>query len=155
LTDTMERLAEETFAHLDDIGGGSMLEGCIRGIEDNWFQGCIADSAYELERKQNEGRRIVVGVNAFTEGNDSDDIELLQITHEDEARQLKRLELIRHVRNTEAVEGALTRLADEAADPERNLMPALIDAVSAYATLGEVMGTLGGVFGRHIETPTI
>jgi methylmalonyl-CoA mutase, N-terminal domain len=155
LTDTMERLAEEIFAHLDDVGGGSMLEGCIRGIEDNWFQGRIADSAYELERKQNEGRRVVVGVNAFTEGNDEDEIDLLQITHEDEARQLKRLELIRHVRNSDAVSVALRRLATEAADPEINLMPALIDAVSTYATLGEVMGTLADVFGRHVETPTI
>jgi methylmalonyl-CoA mutase, N-terminal domain len=155
LTDTMERLAGEIFDHLDEIGGGSMLEGCIRGIEDNWFQGRIADSAYELERKQNEGRRIVVGVNAFTEGNDEDEIDLLQITHEDEARQLKRLELIRHVRNGDAVAAALGRLASEATDPEVNLMPALIDAVSTYATLGEVMATLGGVFGRHIEVPTI
>jgi methylmalonyl-CoA mutase N-terminal domain/subunit len=155
LTDTMERLAGEIFEHLDEIGGGSMLEGCIRGIEDNWFQGRIADSAYELERKQNEGRRIVVGVNAFTEGNDEDPIDLLQITHEDEARQLKRLELIRHVRNGEAVAAALERLAKEAADPEVNLMPALIDAVATYATLGEVMATLGGVFGRHVEVPTI
>ena len=105
-----------------------MLEGCIRGIEDNWFQGRIADSAYELERKFNEGRRIVVGVNAFTEGNDDDEIELLQITHEDEARQLKRLEQIRHERNADAVDAALARLANEAADPEINLMPALIDA---------------------------
>jgi methylmalonyl-CoA mutase N-terminal domain/subunit len=155
LTDTMERLAEEIFAHVDDLGGGSMLEGCIRGIEDNWFQGRIADSAYELERKQNAGRRTVVGVNAFTEGNDDDEIDLLQITHEDEARQLKRLELVRHVRDSNAVDAALARLADEAADPERNLMPALIDAVSTYATLGEVMATLGSVFGRHVETPTI
>ena len=53
LTDTMEGLAEEIFAHLDEVGGGSMLEGCIRGIEDNWFQRRIADSAYELERKLN------------------------------------------------------------------------------------------------------
>ena len=155
LTDTMERLAEEIFAHLDDIGDGSMLEGCIRGIEDNWFQGRIADSAYELERAQNEGRRIIVGVNAFTEGNEDDEIELLQITHEDEARQLKRLELIRHVRNADAVHAALGRLAKEAADPDINLMPALIDAVSTYATLGEVMATLGDVFGRHVEVPTI
>ena len=155
LTDTMERLAEEIFAHLDDIGGGSMLEGCIRGIEDNWFQGRIADSAYTLERNFNEGRRIVVGVNAFTEGNDEEPIDLLQITHEDEARQLKRLELIRHVRNGEAVQAALGRLAEQAADPEVNLMPALIDAVSTYATLGEVMATLGDVFGRHVEVPTI
>jgi methylmalonyl-CoA mutase N-terminal domain/subunit len=155
LTDTMERLAGEIFDHLDEIGGGSMLEGCIRGIEDNWFQGRIADSAYELERKQNEGRRIVVGVNAFTEGNDEDEIDLLQITHEDEARQLKRLELIRHVRNSDAVAAALERLAADAADPEVNLMPSLIDAVSTYATLGEVMATLGTVFGRHTEVPTI
>jgi methylmalonyl-CoA mutase N-terminal domain/subunit len=155
LTHTMERLAEEIFAHLDEVGDGSMLEGCIRGIEDNWFQRRIADSAYELERKLNEGRRVVVGVTAFTEGNDTDAIELLQITHEDEARQLKRLELIRHVRNSEAVEAALDRLAKEAADPEVNLMPALIDAVSTYATLGEVMAALGNVFGRHVEVPTI
>jgi methylmalonyl-CoA mutase, N-terminal domain len=155
LTDTMERLAEEIFAHLDEIGDGSMLEGCIQGIEDNWFQGRIADSAYTLERNFNDGRRIVVGVNAFTEGSDDDVIELLQITHEDEARQLKRLELIRHVRNADAVAAALSRLATEAADPEVNLMPALIDAVSTYATLGEVMATLGDVFGRHVEVPTI
>ena len=94
-----------------------MLEGCIRGIEDNWFQGRIADSAYELERAQNEGRRIVVGVNAFTEGNDEDQIELLQITNEDEARQLKRLELIRHVRNGDAVAAALDRLATRGRRP--------------------------------------
>ena len=64
-------------------------------------------------------------------------------------------ELIRHVRNSEAVEAALDRLAKEAADPEVNLMPALIDAVSTYATLGEVMAALGNVFGRHVEVPTI
>ena len=55
LTDEMEQRAEELFAHLDEIGSGSMLEGCIQGIEDNWFQGRIADSAYELERAFNEG----------------------------------------------------------------------------------------------------
>ena len=72
LTDEMERQAEEIFAHLDELGDGSMLEGVIQGIEENWFQGQIADSAYELERKFNAGRRIVVGVNRFTEGNDED-----------------------------------------------------------------------------------
>jgi len=155
LTDELERQATAIFDHLDDIGGGSMLEGCIRGIEDNWFQGRIADSAYELERKQNEGRRIVVGVNAFTDGNGDDPIELLQITHEDEARQIKRLEQVRHERNAAAVDAALGRLATEAADPEINLMPALIDAATTYATLGEMMAALGTVFGRHVEVPTI
>jgi methylmalonyl-CoA mutase N-terminal domain/subunit len=155
LTDTLEAMAEEIFAHLDDLGSGSLLEGCINGIEDNWFQGRIADSAYTLERKLNERRRVVVGVNAFTEGNDDVQLDLLEITNEDEARQLKRLELIRHVRNGDAVTVALDELARQAADPEVNLMPALIDAVSTYATLGDVMGTLAEVFGRHVETPTI
>ncbi|MFW2334848.1 acyl-CoA mutase large subunit family protein, partial [Ilumatobacter sp.] len=64
LTNEMERQAEDLFAHLDELGDGSMLEGAIKGIEENWFQGKISDSAYELERKLNAGRRITVGVNA-------------------------------------------------------------------------------------------
>ncbi len=155
LTDEVERQAEEIFAHLERLGGGSMLEGVITGIEENWFQGRIADSAYELERKFNRGERIVVGVNRFTEGNDDDSLDILSITNEDEARQLKRLDIIKADRNQAAVDDALARLATEAADPEVNLMPALIDAVATYATLGEVMGTMGKVFGRHVEVPTI
>jgi methylmalonyl-CoA mutase N-terminal domain/subunit len=155
LTDEMERQAEELFAHLDELGDGSMLEGCIRGIDDNWFQGRIADSAFELERKFNTGQRIVVGVNRFTEGNQDATMDLLEITNEDEQRQLKRLDVVRHDRNGPAVTQVLARLAAEAADPEINLMPTLIDAAGAYATLGEIMATMGTVFGRHIEVPTI
>src|SRR4051812_21927134 len=135
LTDEMERQAEELFAHLDEIGSGSMLEGVIAGIEDNWFQGKIADSAYELERAFNEGRRTIVGVSGYTEGNDDDGLEILQITNEDEARQLKRLDQVRHDRDQAGVDSALAALREAAADPERNLMPVLIDAVNAYATL--------------------
>src|SRR4051812_43731071 len=155
LTDEIERQAEELFAYLDQLGDGSMLEGAIKGIEENWFQGRIADSAYDLERRFNSGRRLVVGVNAFTEGSDDDQIPLLQITNEDETRQLKRLEQVRHSRDQTAVDAALARVRAEASDPEVNLMPALIDAVSAYATLGEIMASLESVFGRHIEVPTI
>ena len=155
LTDEMERQAEAIFAELDELGEGSMLEGCIRGIDDNWFQRRIADSAYELERKFNTGQRIVVGVNRFTEGSDDDQIDLLEITNEDEARQLKRLDTVRHDRDPEQVRTALARLAEQAADPEINLMPALIVASTAYATLGEMMDTMGTVFGRHVEVPTI
>jgi methylmalonyl-CoA mutase N-terminal domain/subunit len=155
LTDEMERQAEELFAYLDEIGGGSMLEGCIKGIEDNWFQGRIADSAYDLERKLNAGQRIVVGVTRFTEGNGDDEMELLEITNEDEARQLKRLDGVRHDRNQAAVDEVLARLATEAADPEINLMPTLIEASRTYVTLGEMMNTMAGVFGRHVEVPTI
>jgi len=155
LTDEMERRAEEIFAYLDEIGSGSILEGCIRGIEENWFQGRIADSAYELERKFNADQRIIVGVNRFTEGNEESNLEILQITNEDEARQLKRLDNVKHQRNHAAVDAVLSKLATEAADPEINLMPTLIEASHTYATLGEIMGTLAGVFGRHVEVPTI
>ena len=98
LTDEIERQAEEIFAYLDEIGDGSMLEGVIAGIDDNWFQRRIGDSAYDLERSFNSGERIVVGVNAYTEGND-DELELLRITNEDETRQRKRLDAVRADRN--------------------------------------------------------
>jgi methylmalonyl-CoA mutase N-terminal domain/subunit len=155
LTDEMELEAEVLFAQIAKMGEGSMLEGCIRGIEENWFQGRIADSAYELERSFNAGQRIVVGVNDFTEGNDEDELATLRITNEDERKQLHRLEKVRHDRDSDAVRAALTRLASEAADPTINLMPALIAAASAFATIGEMMSALEGVFGRHVEVPTL
>jgi methylmalonyl-CoA mutase N-terminal domain/subunit len=155
LTDVMERHAEELFSIIDEMGAGSMLEGCIKGIEENWFQGKIADSAYDIERRFNSGRRIIVGVNDYLEGNDEDQIPLLRITNEDEVRQLKRLDQVRSDRNPIAVESAIARLRNEAADPEINLMPALVDAANSYVTLGEMMSAMGGVFGRHIEVPTI
>ena len=68
-------------------------------------------------------------MNRFTEGNDDDPIRLLQITNEDEARQLKRLDAVRHDRDQAAVDAALDKVRREAADPEVNLMPTLIDAV--------------------------
>src|SRR4051795_2174999 len=70
LTDELERRAEELFAEIERRGDGSMLDGAIRGCEEGWYQGEIADSAYELERKLNAGRDVIVGVNAFLEGND-------------------------------------------------------------------------------------
>ncbi len=155
LTDEVERQAEEIFAHLDALGDGSMLEGAIKGIEENWFQGRISDSAYDLERRMNAGQRITVGVNAFTEGNEEAQIQLLRITNEDEQRQRKRLDAVRADRNSRQVEEVLERLRVEAADPEINLMPTLIDAANAYVSIGEMMGTMAGVFGRHVEVPSI
>jgi methylmalonyl-CoA mutase N-terminal domain/subunit len=155
LTDEMERRAEELFAEIAEFGQGSMLDGCIKGIEDNWFQSRIADSAYELERKFNSGERIIVGVSHFLEGNDDEEIELLRITNEDEKKQRSRLENVRASRNTAAVSQALSELESQASDPEINLMPALIQASNAQATVGEMMRSMGTVFGRHIEVPTI
>ena len=155
LTNEMERRAETIFATLDEFGSGSMLDGVIAGIDDNWFQGAIADSAYELERKFNTGERIIVGVSGFTDGNDDDDLDILRISNEDETRQRKRLDNIRHTRDSVAVDAALTKLRTQAADPDINLMPTLIEASQAYATLGEMMNTMADIFGRHTETPVI
>ena len=155
LTDEMERQAEEIFATLNDMGKGSMLEGVIRGIEDNWFQRRIGDSAYDLEIKLGKNQRVVVGVNRFTEGNEEDEIETLEITGADEERQLKRLDLIRAQRDPEQVAAALAKLVEQASDDSVNLMPALVEAALAYASLGEIMAALESVFGRHIETPSI
>ena len=155
LTDEMERLAEETFSYLDDLGHGSMLEGVLQGIEEGWFQNEVADAAYRFDRALNSGRRVFVGANAFTEGNDEDPIEVLKITDEDERRQVKRLAEVRSRRDGDAVERSLASLAAAAADPEVNLMPPLLDAVRTYATLGEIMDRLARVFGRHVEQPSI
>ncbi|MFN8040330.1 MAG: methylmalonyl-CoA mutase family protein [Acidimicrobiales bacterium] len=155
LTDEIERQAEELFARVLDLGGGSMLEGTYAGIDEGWFQGEIADSSYELERRLLDGRRVVVGVNAYTEGNDEDRLEILRITAEQEQAQVKRLGEVKADRDAEAVRTALDRVRADAADPEVNLMPTLIDAVRTYATEGEVMGALAEVFGTYVETPVI
>ena len=155
LTDEMERQAEAIFDRILEMGSGSMLEGCITGIEENWFQGRIADSAYELERKFNRGERTVVGVNRFLEGNDEADLDTLRISGDDEIKQRNRLEQVRRDRNDDEVRACLINLSSLAADPEINLMPALIDASRHYVTEGEMMDALAGVFGRHVEKASI
>ncbi|MCL4291973.1 MAG: methylmalonyl-CoA mutase [Acidimicrobiia bacterium] len=151
LTGEMERRAEEVFAHLDRLGDGSMLEGVLAGIEENWFQAEIAQSAYELERKLSDGRHLKVGVNAHTEGNEDDPPETLAIGPEYEDKQLARLAQVRADRSSAGVEAVLVRVRADAADPAVNLMPVILDAVRAYATVGEIMDALASVFGRHRE----
>ena len=91
LTDEIERQAEAVFARLDEWGEGSILDGVLHGIETNWFQGEIADAAYLFQRKVASGRRVVVGVNAFTEGNEEPAPPTLQIGPEVDEAQRKRL----------------------------------------------------------------
>ena len=150
MTDEMERQAEAIFAHVGELGDGSMLEGAYAGIDNGYFQGEIADAAYRFEREVNAGRRIVVGVNDFTEGDDSDN-ETLYIEAEVEEYQLKRLGDVKQKRNAEAVSAALANLVAVASTPDQNTMPAFIDAVKAYATEGEIVDALEGVYGIYTE----
>ena len=155
LTDRLEAEAEALFERIAELGDGSMLEGCIVGCEEGWFQGRIADSAYELERKLNDGRHVVVGVNACFEGNEEPPPPILKIGPEVEDLQRKRLATVRAERDEEAVERALGRLGADAAEPEVNLMAALLDAARAYATIGEITAALAEVFGRYVEPARI
>jgi methylmalonyl-CoA mutase N-terminal domain/subunit len=155
LTDEMERQAEEIFSHIDAEGEGSMLEGVIRLIEASWFQGEIADSAFRFQQKVSSGRRLVVGVNAFFEGNEEPPPPILKIGREVEELQLKRLAEVRSRRFEDGLRSALAAVEDSASDPTANLMPPILDAVRAYATVGEVMNALANVFGRWREDPVV
>ena len=151
MTDEMERQAEEIFAHLDDLGSGSILEGTFAGIENGYFVGEIADAAYRFEREVNSGQRIIVGVNDFTEGDNPEDRNLLRIGAETEEYQLKRLQNVKTDRNQDQVDEALTAITETASDPTRNLMPTIIDAVKTYATEEEIANAMEKVFGTYVE----
>ena len=151
MTDEMERQAEEIFAHLDDLGNGSILEGTYVGIENGYFVGEIADAAYRFEREVNAGRRIIVGVNAFTEGDDPADRNLLRIGSETEEYQLKRLADVKMRRNDDAVRDSLAAITAAANEPTANLMPPIIDAVKTYATEEEIVMAMEEVFGTYVE----
>ncbi len=155
LTDEMERQAEAYFAHVEDLGDGSMLEGALVAIEQGWYQGEIAQAAYDAERKLNDGRHVKVGVNAHLEGNEEPPPDILEIGRECEEQQLKRLATVKADRDADAVDRALARLRADAADPEVNTVPALLDCARAYATVGETMDALAEVFGRYRETPVL
>jgi methylmalonyl-CoA mutase N-terminal domain/subunit len=155
MTDEMERRAEDVFAHLEDLGDGSILEGVYAGIDSGWFMGEIAESAYRFEREVDTGDRIVVGVNAFTEGDRAGGADLLRIGQDTEDLQRKRLAEVKQARDDAAVRTALDRVVTDAADPTVNLMPALIGAVDNRVTGGEIVEALEGVFGTYTETAVV
>jgi methylmalonyl-CoA mutase, N-terminal domain len=154
ITDEVERRAEEVFAHLDELGNGSMLEGVLAAIDDGYFVGEIADAAYRYERELAAGRRQVVGVTTGVDGDDARP-SLLQIGGDTEVRQRERLARVRQERDDAAVRRTLAVVAADAADPGTNLMPAILDAVRAHATEGEVCGALASVFGLYVEQAVV
>ncbi|MGC8480717.1 MAG: acyl-CoA mutase large subunit family protein [Acidimicrobiales bacterium] len=150
LTDRIEAEAEAIFATLDELGQGSILEGVFGGIDNGYFIDAIGESAYSFEKKVSSGRRVVVGVNEFVLA-EEEPIEILQISREVEDRQVESVRNLRASRNAERVHESLTSLMKAASRPDENLMPSLIEAARAEATVGEVMETLAEVFGRYRE----
>ena len=154
MTDEMERQATAILEHVLELGDGSMLEGVYRGIGNGYFVGEIADSAYRFEREVNDGTRIIVGVNAFTDGDDGQR-DLLRVDPSTEKLQLRRLADVKQSRDTDAVNRCLGAVRAAAESPDANLMPVVIDAVKSYASEGEICDTLAEVFGRYREPATI
>jgi len=149
LTDDIEEAAEEIFAAIDRMGSGSMLAGVLRGIEEGWFQGRLSDSAYEFEKKVTSGERGIVGVNRYVK-EDEDDIQILRISEEIESAQRRVLSDLRSQRDQAAVSAALAALEDGAAGTA-NLMELIVAAARVRATEGEIVATLGEVFGGYRE----
>jgi methylmalonyl-CoA mutase N-terminal domain/subunit len=145
LTDRLEQEAYDYFRKIDELGG--MVQAVKRGYP----QREIADAAFELQSEIEAARRIVVGVNAYTEG-DADETPILRIDPAVEQRQIDRLRAFRAHRDGTAAEGALVELK-AAADTERNLMPLLLAAARAHATEGEIIDALQQVWGSYREVP--
>ena len=149
----MERQVEAVFAQIAQLGSGSMLDGVVEGIERGWFQAEIANASYDFQQRMERGEWLLVGVSGFTEGDDEAP-PTLYIDPAVETRQLARLHQVKAERRDDAVAAALARLRRDAADPTVNLFPALLDAVSGYATVGEITHTLELVFGTWTERAT-
>jgi methylmalonyl-CoA mutase, N-terminal domain len=148
LTNELERQAIEYFKKIEEVGG------VICGIEKGFFMKEIADAAYEFQKKLDTGDRIFVGLNAFREEAPGSKIEILKIGLEYEERQRKRLTALKARRNNEVVANTLINLK-ETIKNNKNTMPALIDAVDAYATLGEICDTLREVWGAYRESAVL
>jgi methylmalonyl-CoA mutase N-terminal domain/subunit len=154
LTDELERAAEEIFTHIETAGAGSMLDGAFACIEDGWFLAEIADAAYRFQTKVARGEWIQVGVNGYTDGDDTAP-STLYIDPAVETQQLAALAALKQARDDDAVRRALARLVADAEDPTVNVMPALIDAARAQVTVGESMRALESVFGIWYERSVV
>jgi methylmalonyl-CoA mutase N-terminal domain/subunit len=146
LTDRMEEAAYEYFAKIDELGG------MVEAIKMGYPQREIADAAFRYQQEVESGERKVVGVNAYTEGDDRD-TPILRIDPRFEAEQVHRVRALRERRDPAPVKAALERLENAARDPEHNLMALLLDCARADATEGEMVQTLQRVFGTYTETP--
>ncbi len=141
MTSEMEDRVNKILQEIDEIGG------VIPAIETGYFQKRIADSSYQYEQALVNREKIVIGVNAIRT-NEKPAIPILQMDPAGEQRQRRRLASLRASRDFDNWDESMTRL-EAAAREDRNLMPYLIDAVKAHATLGEITNRLRVVYGAH------
>jgi methylmalonyl-CoA mutase N-terminal domain/subunit len=143
LTDELQRRAAELIAEIDSRGGA------VACIESGWMQEQIQAEAYRAERAVVSGEKVVVGVNCHTETDEADPTPIFRPDERAMKEQLERLRGHRAARDEAAVRGSLDALGAAARDVSADLMPPILDAVRAYATLGEICGSLREVFGGY------
>jgi methylmalonyl-CoA mutase, N-terminal domain len=150
LTDRLEAEAEKIFERIKELGGdGTITAGLLRGIEDGWFIGEIADSAFAYQVALEKGDKRVVGVNLLT-GDVGDELEILRVSHEVELEQRELVAARRASRDQAAVDAALARMV-AAAEADENTVPAMLDAARAEATLGEICNAFKPMWGEYRE----
>jgi methylmalonyl-CoA mutase N-terminal domain/subunit len=164
LTDRIEADAEaifDTIASMGELGRsygpdgkvihpvGPMTSGILRGIEDGWFMSEIATAAFTYQIALEKGEKRVVGVNCHTESV-SHQLEILRVSHEVELEQVRTLTARRAARDDVAVSATIRHLV-EVARTSQNMVPAMLDAVRAEATLGEICNALRDIWGIYRE----
>ena len=150
LTDRIEAEAEQVFAKIRGMSpDGSMTGGILRGIENGWFTGEIADAAFEYQQKLEKGEKHVVGVTSHT-ATVGGELEILRISPDVERAQVRELATRRAARDQAAVDRALAAMA-AAARTDANLVPPMLEAARAEATLGEICGALRAEWGSYSE----
>ncbi|WP_435335082.1 acyl-CoA mutase large subunit family protein [Haloarchaeobius sp. TZWWS8] len=141
LTDEIE---EEAFDIIETVDGKG---GMRKAVESQWVQRQIQDTAFDRQQEIEAGERIIVGVNEF-EVDEEPEMDIQEVTEEDEQRQIRRLEDVYEARDDEEVDATLSALR-EACEGDDNVMPYIVDAVKAYATVGEVCDVMRDVFGEY------
>jgi methylmalonyl-CoA mutase N-terminal domain/subunit len=159
LTDKIEADAERIFSRIKDLAKqavpngnhpiGEMTSGILRGIEDGWFTGEIADAAFAYQQALEKGDKKMVGVNTLTDSA-ADELEILRVSHEVEREQNQLLGARRATRDEDAVKRALADMV-EVAKGDGNLIEPMLAAARVEATLGEICGVLRDEWGGYTE----
>jgi len=152
LTDEIEEKAMAYIEQIREMGGGSVRDGVLTGIDEGFFQREIQDASYEYQERVEEGEEVVVGVNEYTsEESTEGSPNILTVDEDVQERQRDRLEDVKEARDDEAVEAALDELR-EAVENDENVMPYVVDAVKVYATMGEITSVFEATWGSYRET---
>ena len=146
LTDQMEKDANAIIKEIDDMGG------VVSGVHKGYFRRSIAEASYRFGQEMEAGDRIVVGVNAYPEGNEEKQVDILEIPHTVETEQNARLAKMRAARSNDDVKRALSAIR-EAARKGENVMPALVEASLVRCTLGEQVQAMADIYGRYSGGP--